>query len=299
MYKRYNLSDIQKEVIELLRNNNPMSSTEISKKIGTNRITISKYLDILYFQKIINRKKIGSVNFWFLDPGIVNFDTKDENYIELQQKLIISLINGDKEISQNIILSILNKQINLKKIIIDICLPVLNTLFELHNRGKIGKTEKIHLITNLTESLGLLRNCNVIHESSIHRNMLLVIVAGDDDSLPICSIINIYAKKIKINSTVIGNVEKYIDPFFDIDFQRYINKLLNRNKEKICICIISYNEMSIKFLSAAVDEIEQADKVKTIVFSTKKIIEKFENNFKGNFIADIASLISIIEKEVK
>jgi hypothetical protein len=276
-----------------------MSSTEISKKIGTNRITISKYLDILYFQKIINRKKIGSVNFWFLDPGIVNFETKDENYIELQQKLIISLINGDKEISQNIILSILNKQINLKKIIIDICLPVLNTLFELHIRGKIGKTEKIHLITNLTESLGLLRNCSVIHENSIHRNMLLVIVAGDDDSLPICSIINIYAKKIKINSTVIGNVEKYIDPFFDIDFQRYINKILNRNKEKICICIISYNEMSIKFLSAAVDEIEQANKVKTIVFSTKKIIEKFENNFKGNFIADIAPLISIIENEVK
>lgn len=299
MYKRYNLSDIQKEVIELLRNNNPMSSTEISKKIGTNRITISKYLDILYFQKIINRKKIGSVNFWFLDPGIVNFDTNDENYIELQQKLIISLINGDKEISQNIILSILNKQINLKKIIIDICLPVLNTLFELHNRGKIGKTEKIHLITNLTESLGLLRNCNVIHESSVHRNMLLVIVAGDDDSLPICNIINLYAKKIKINSTVIGNIEKYIDPFFDIDFQRYINKLLNRNKEKICICIISYNEMSIKFLSAAVYEVEQANKVKTIVFSTKKIIEKFENNFKGNFIADIASLMSMIENEVK
>src|SRR5215210_741142 len=104
MYKRYNLSDIQKAVIELLRNNNPMSSTEISKKTGTNRITISKYLDILYFQKIINRKKIGSVNFWFLDPGIINFDPKDENYIELQQKLIISLINGDKEISQNIIL---------------------------------------------------------------------------------------------------------------------------------------------------------------------------------------------------
>ncbi len=299
MYKRYNLSDIQKEVIELLRNNNPMSSTEISKKIGTNRITISKYLDILYFQKIINRKKIGSVNFWFLDPGIVNFDTKDENYIELQQKLIISLINGDKEISQNIILSILNKQINLKKIIIDICLPVLNTLFELHNRGKIGKTEKIHLITNLTESLGLLRNCNVIHESSIHRNMLLVIVAGDDDSLPICNIINIYAKKIKINSTVIGNVEKYIDPFFDIDFQRYINKILNRNKEKICICIISYIEMSIKFLSTAIDEIEQANKIKTIVFSTKKIIDKFENSFKGDFIADIASLLSIIENEVK
>ena len=100
MYKRYNLSDIQKEVIKLLQDNNPMSSTEISKKIGTNRITISKYLDILYFQKIINKKKIGSVNFWFLEPGIINFDLKDENYIDLQQKLLMSLINGEKEISR-------------------------------------------------------------------------------------------------------------------------------------------------------------------------------------------------------
>src|SRR3954451_16683067 len=83
LYKRYNLSDIQKAVIELLQDNSPMSSTEISKKIRTNRITISKYLDILYFQKIINKKKIGSVNFWFLEPGIININSKDVSYIDL------------------------------------------------------------------------------------------------------------------------------------------------------------------------------------------------------------------------
>src|ERR1044072_7247245 len=125
MSKRYNLSDIQKDVIKLLQDNNPMSSTEISKHIGTNRITISKYLDILYFQKIIDKKKIGSVNFWFLDPGITNFEIKDENYIDLQQKLMMSLISGDKEISENTILSIINKRINLRKLLTDICFPVL------------------------------------------------------------------------------------------------------------------------------------------------------------------------------
>jgi hypothetical protein len=298
MYKRYNLSDIQEEVIGLLRNNNPMSSTEISKKIGTNRITISKYLYVLYSQKIINRKKIGSVNFWFLDPGIINFDAKDENYLELQQKLIISIINGDKEISENIILSIINKQINLKKIIIDIYIPVLNTLFELHNRGKIGKTEKIHLVTSLSESISLLRNCNVVNENNPHRNMLLVIVSGDDDSLPICNMINIYAKKIKVNSTVIGNVEKYIDPFFDIDFQRYINKIQNKYKEKVLICIVSFNEMSIKFLSSAMSDVEKTQKVKSIIFSNNKTIENIENNLKRFIITDIGILIDIIEKEI-
>ena len=299
MSKRYNLSDIQKEVIKLLQDNNPMSSTEISKNIGTNRITISKYLDILYFQKIINKKKIGSVNFWFLDPGIINFDLKDENYIDLQQKLITSLIRGEKEISENIILSIINKRINLRKILTDLCFPVLNTLFELHLRGKIGKTEKIHLTTNLIESINLLKNCVVTNGDRIKRHSLLVIVSGDDDSIPICNMINIYAKKIGIKSTIIGNIEKYIDPFFDIDFQRYINKLYSKNKEKIYLCIISYNEMSIKFLFSTLSETEFREKVKTIIFSSKNIKEKDEKEFRENIISDLDTLIEKIEKEVK
>ena len=182
MYKRYNLSDIQKAVIELLQDNNPMSSTEISKKIGTNRITISKYLDILYFQKIINKKKIGSVNFWFLEPGIINVNSKDVNYNNLQQKLLVSLTNGEKEITENIILSITNKRTNLNRIMIEIFFPVLKTLFEIHNRGRIGKTEKIQIITNLTESINLTNNSIILDENSNKRNSILIIVAGDDDS---------------------------------------------------------------------------------------------------------------------
>ncbi len=78
MYKKYDLSDIQKRVIDLLQNNNPMSSSEISNKLGTNRITMSKYLDILFFQKILKKKKIDAnrVNFWFLDPGYNQFRFK-------------------------------------------------------------------------------------------------------------------------------------------------------------------------------------------------------------------------------
>ena len=77
-----------------------------------------------------------------------------------------------KKYLENIILSIINKKINLNKIIIDICFPVLNTLFELHNRGKIGKTEKIHLITNLTESINLLKNSIETNENRIKRNSI-------------------------------------------------------------------------------------------------------------------------------
>jgi hypothetical protein len=155
------------------------------------------------------------------------------------------------------------------------------------------------LTTNLTESINLLKNCVATKEDRIKRHSLLVIVSGDDDSIPICNMINIYAKKVGINSTMIGNIEKSIDPFFDIDFQRYINKLYSKNKEKTYVLIISYNEMSIKFLFSTLSETEFKEKVKTIIFSSKTIHEKVENKFKGNIISDLETLIEMIEKELK
>jgi hypothetical protein len=297
MYKKYNLLDIQKSVIELLKDNNPMSSTEISKKIGATRITISRYLDILYIQKIINKKKIGSVNFWYLNPGISNFTLIDDNYSDLQQKLLISLINNENEITESIILSIINKNIDLKKIMIDVYYPVLRTFFELHNRGKIGKTEKLHLLTIITDSINLLGYNIGNQNDNKTRNSMIIIVSGDDESTPICSMINIFAKKNRINTILIGNVEKYIDPFFDIDFQRYIKKVIDKSKNKIHIIICSSNDMSIKFLSLALNEIELPDKINLIIFSNEKIKEKMHDAFKVHILTDFTKLLEVIEND--
>lgn len=297
MYKKYNLSNIQKRVIDLLQNNNPMSSSEISKKIGTNRITMSKYLDILYFQKILNKKKIGSVNFWFLDPGIINLDLKDENFLEIQQKLIESLINGQKEITDNIVLSLINRNINLRKIFTDVSFPVLNTILELYNRGKIGKTEKVHLLTNLTDSFRLLKNTINTNDNFDRKfsNCLLVIVSGDDESLPICIMIDILTRREGLNPTVIGNVENLIDPFFDIDFQRYINKLSKRAKGKTNIIVVSHNETVIRFLHSALVNIDAKEKYQIIVFSNKLMKEKLEKLVSSPIFSDIDLFLSELE----
>jgi DNA-binding Lrp family transcriptional regulator len=297
MYKKYDLSDIQKRVIDLLQNNNPMSSSEISNTLGTNRITVSKYLDILYFQKILNRKRIGSVNFWFLDPGIINLDLKDENFLEIQQKIIESLINGQKEFTDNIVLSLINRNINMRKIFTDVCFPVLNTILELYNRGKIGKTEKIHLLTNLTDSFRLLRNNIKINSNNNRRfdNSLLVIVSGDDESLPICIMIDVLTRRDGLNSTIIGNVENVIDPFFDIDFQRYINKLSKRVKGKTTIIVVSHNETAIRFLHSSLINQDGKEKYEIIVFSNKAMKEKLEKSVSSPIYSEIEPFLSKLE----
>lgn len=297
MYKRYNLSDIQKDVINLLQNNNHMSSSEIAKNLGTNRITVSKYLDILYFQKIVNRKKIGSVNFWFLDPGISNLDIQDENFIEVQQKLIHSLINGQKEFSENIILSLINRDTNLRKIFADVCLPVLNTILELYHRGKIGKTEKIHLLTNLSDSIRMLKSIGKSDNFKLG-NSLLLIVSGDDESLPLCIMIDILARWLGLTSTIIGNVENSIDPFFDIDFQRYINKTAKKINGKTAVCVVSNSETSIRFLYSTLSGGDFKEKIQVFMFSNKDIKEKVEKFVSTPIYTDLESFMYGIEHKM-
>ena len=299
MYKKYNLADIQRDVIGLLQNNNPMSSSEIAKVLGTNRITISKYLDILYFQKIINRKKIGSVNFWFLQPGITNLDSQDENFLDIQQKLIGALLSGKREFAENIVLSLINRNVNLRKIISNICLPVLNTILELYNRGRIGKTEKIHLFTNLSNSVRILGNVLKSNNTKFGDSQV-IIISGDEDSLPICIMLEILTTREGINSILIGNVENYIDPFFDIDLQRYVSKVSKRTNGKSVLLVISNNETSIRFLYSTLMEAKIHERNQIFIFSNKILKEKFEKSISGiNMYVDFDLLLNDLEEKMK
>ncbi|KAA2282760.1 winged helix-turn-helix transcriptional regulator [Candidatus Nitrosocosmicus agrestis] len=300
MYNKYTLQEIQRKVIEILQNNNPMSSSEIAKELGINRITMSKYLDILYFQKIINNKKIGSVNFWYLDPGITNIDSKDENYLEIQQNLIAALLGGQKEVCDNIMLSLTNRTSNLKRIFTDICIPTLNTISELYDRGKIGKSEKIHLIRNLSNAIRILGN-NTKLPNIRHENSQVVIISGDNDSNPICDMLEILTTRLGAKSTFIGNVENSIDPFFDIDLHRYIIKLTKRVRGKTIVIVVSNNETSIRFIHSALLESEMKEKkIQLLIFSSKSLKEKLDRHIPdSNLHGDFESLIAVIETSIK
>lgn len=298
MYKKYTLQEIQHKVIEILQNNNPMSSSEIAKEMRINRITMSKYLDILYFQRIINNKKIGSVNFWYLYPGITNIDSKDENYLDIQQKLIAALLAGQKEVSESIMLSLTNRNTNLRKIFANVCLPALNTISEIYDRGKIGKTEKIHLISNLSNLVRILGN-NVKSTNIRHENSQVVIISGDEDSNPICNMLDILTTQLGSESAFIGNVENSIDPFFDIDLQRYITKLSKRVRGKSLVVAVSNSETSSRFIYSALIELEIQEKIRLLIFSPKESREKLVSYISSNLHTDFESLINDIETRIK
>jgi hypothetical protein len=111
--------------------------------------------------------------------------------------------------------------------------------------------------------------------------------------------LEILTNKEGINSILIGNVENYIDPFFDIDLQRYVNKLSKRTSGKSVIVVISNNETSIRFLYSTLIEVETQVKDQIFIFSNKLLKDKLEKNVLGaRMYADFEKLLNDLEQKI-
>ena len=88
MARGYDASEIKSRLIKLLHDSKTgISGTEISQRLGINRITMTKYLNIFSAEGIISEKSIGNVNLWFVQEGTEQLKFPDD-YFRFSDKYI-------------------------------------------------------------------------------------------------------------------------------------------------------------------------------------------------------------------
>jgi predicted transcriptional regulator len=299
MYRRYTLEEVKRKIIDVLQSNGMgLSGVELSNETGINRITITKYLDVLHTIGLIKKKKVGSVNVWFLETGVTDFEFPI-NYLEVQQKFMNAIMIGDQNQAHRIIINVINTNIEKIRIVTDVILPTVNTLNELYNRGRLGVTERISLLNMISELVDLLKFS--IRPDRVKPNAHAISVVGSEDRISHAKIGALALHILGWNSSYIGNVEHYIDPFFDIDFQRYVAKIWNNKKGLMIIFIYSSEEGSLRFLSATIKSIKEKLKaeIKMILLSTPELLSLSETAGADYIANDIQSLIEWTENQYR
>lgn len=299
MYRRYTLDEVKRKIINVLQiNKTGLSGIELADKTGINRMTITKYLNVLSTIGLIKKKKLGSVNVWFLEDGVIDFEFP-VNYLEVQQKFMNAIMLGDENQLRRIILNVINSDIEPIKILTHVIQPTLNTLNDLYSRGRLGKTERISLLNMILELVDLMKfNVQPVEMKS---NAFAIIVAGSEDRIYYAKVGAVSLQILGWNSLYIGNVEQHIDPFFDIDFQRYIMQVWNNKKGLMIICIYASEESSLRFLNAATKSIKAKLKgrVNIVLLATpdlQLVSEAMDADYRAK---DLQSLIEWTESEYK
>lgn len=223
MYRRYTLDEVKRKIVDSLQNaGTGLSGIELADKTGLNRMTITKYLDVMHAIGLVKKKKIGTVNVWFLETGVADIEFP-VNYSQVQQKLLDFTLGGEEEQARRLLVSVLNSNVDEVKVLTDVIMPAVKTVNELYSRGRIGKTERIHLSSVLAELVDLVK-FNV-HTAETKMNAHVICVAGTDDMVHLAKSAAVAFQVLGWDSRYVGSIEQDMDPFFDIDFQRYLSRV--------------------------------------------------------------------------
>jgi hypothetical protein len=297
MYRRYTLDEVKHKITSLLQGNSAgLSGVELAEKTGINRMTMSKYLNVLLTLGLVRRKKAGPVNIWYLNSGITDLEFPI-NYLEIQQNYMTATFQNDPDKSHGVILSALNSTPDKIKVLSEVIIPTYNTLNELYDRGRLGETEKTSILTTLAETIELIKFNSQVE--STMQNAHVLFVAGSEDRIVLAKSGALELKMLGWNSSYIGNVERLIDPFFDIDFQRYIIKSWNEKRGLMILCIFSSQESSLRFLSLAASSLKSKLKgeLYTIIFTTSELAKRHEDIGADAAFNNIQSLVEWCEKK--
>lgn len=299
MYRRYTIDEIKNKVIETLGSHGEgMSSMELADALHVNRMTITKYLNILSAIGLIKKKKIGSINVWTRESGVDDIEFP-LNYIHIQQKFLTALLGYNKREASKILLNIIYSESEILKVLKEIIIPSLNTINEIYNRGRLGKTELIYLKNLLFDLLIVIEIYykNIEHNKNIHN----IFIAGNEDQILYSKILSLVSEVSNCDTIYLGNIGQHIDPFFDIDLQRYITKFWSHKKGTKIIFLCCSDESSLKFLFSTADYIKRkmTEIIKIVLFVNPEILN-LTKDLKFDFIAsDPTSLIRWLEELIK
>jgi hypothetical protein len=299
LYRRYTIDEIKNKVIETLRNHEEgMSSIELADAIHVNRMTITKYLNILSAIGLIKRKKIGSINIWTIESGVEDIEFP-LNYLHLQQKFITSLMGYNKRELSKILLNIIYSNTEILKILKEIIIPSSNTIKGLYDRGRLGKTELLYLYNLLFDLVILIE---IYHKNTeYNKNIHNIFIAGNQDQILNSKILSVASEVSNCDTIYIGNIEQHIDPFFDIDLQRHIAKLWLHKKGTKVIFLCCSEESSLRFLFTTSDYIKRkmTENIKIVLFTNSEILD-LAKDLKFDFItSDLNSIIIWLEELIK
>jgi DNA-binding MarR family transcriptional regulator len=250
VYRRYTLDEVKRKIVDVLQGAGGMglSGIELAEKTRINRMTVTKYLDVMNAMGLVKKKKIGPVNVWVLESGVGDIEFP-VNYVQVQQKLIAMILAGEEDQARKLLLSVLNSNVDTVKVLTEVLVPAANTVTELYSRGRLGKTERAFLSGLLLELVDIVKFNSRPADQKPNAHALFV--AGSEDRALLAKSAAVAFQVQGWNVTYVGSVEGAIDPFFDIDFQRYTSRVWGNKRGLMMVCIFSTGEGSLRFLVSA------------------------------------------------
>ncbi len=286
MTRGYNPEEIREKLIDVLsKSKTGLTGTEISKKLHVSRVTMSKYLQVFAAESLIKQKNIGSINLWFIEKGVdqLNFPA---DLFQVKNRYLEYVLSAASHEAHNLIRTSLHSGANPSKLINEVIVYTIDAVANSYENGKIGKSEKNLLDEIISSSLYLIR----LSEKETDPKKNIVLISTDYQNSLLAQAASSVFQTEEWKVSFLGDMSSAIDVLFDIDLQRFLNKVWIKREGIMIVVIFSSTERAIKFFSQAVGASKEKFGKNLYLALCSKIAKK--SKVTADFASDDLELLS-------
>jgi len=247
--REYSSEKIREKLIDALSGSkNGLTGVEIADKLKVNRVTISKYLKIFAGEGLIKQKNMGSVNLWFIEEGAdkLNFP---QDFFQVKNKYLEYVLAGSTHEAHTLIRTSLYSGATPTKLVSEVIIPAIETIENSYDSGKMGRSEKHFYDEIISTSISVIG----LSEEEVDQKKNIVILATDYQNALLAQAASGALRTGKWKVSLLGDMSFAIDVMFDIDLQRFLNKIWPKRDGILIIIVFASKEAEIKFFSQAIE----------------------------------------------
>jgi Mn-dependent DtxR family transcriptional regulator len=278
LVRGYQQEQVQQKLIEILSDSKTgLSGVEIAEKLGINRATMAKYLNVFAAEGIVRQKNIGNANLWFVESGTERLQFP-EDYFHVKERFLEFLTLGSQQQAYQLIRNCQHSGAETLKIIVEVMIPAINTIDDLYLKAKIGKSEAklfYGMISNSIQILSLVHN-----DTNSKKNVTLI--AADPPSTIYSQAASCVFGSEGWQTWSLGDMSDAIDVMYDLDLQKFLTKVWKQKQGLMVVVVFSTSEEGMKFFSESVNSIKPkfGKNLHLAVYS------KAKPNIKAEFVSD-------------
>ena len=252
MARGYKTEEIKEKLVSLLINSKTgLSGLEVSERLKINRITTTKYLNIFAAEGLIKQKNIGNVNLWFIEDGTEKFNFP-EDFFKVKTKYIEYLTSRKEQHVYNLVRNSFHSTTQPVKIITEIIIPSIESIYGIFDQGKIGKSELNLLEKIISNSIQIIKLENF--DIDTKKNVILISADHQSTLLSEAASASFHADGWRVYS--LGDMSSSIDVLFDLDLQKLLTKVWKPGVGMMIIVVFSSTPESMKFFAESVNSIK-------------------------------------------
>ena len=224
-----------------------MTCTDLSRRAGVSRLTMSKYLDTFAAEGIVRRRGSGPAAIWFAEGGAAVFDFP-EGYVEAQKKYEELVSSHAEDAACALVRNCALSGASAPRLMTEVVVPASARIRRAYDDGRIGNSELALLRGIISSSIRASWAPPVARPpADARRNAVLI--AADPSSSVACEAAAAALRGGGWTVSALGDMSSSINVLLDLDLQRLLAKVWRKRRGMLAVCVFSDTEEGLNFFA--------------------------------------------------